>query len=272
MRNITWIGIIALLLGTGGVSADWLPNQTPENQMVSISTVIDVVGFVSDSTQFSWVLASPGAIPTGILGAGQSVADLSYHDSTMTNGGHLMMNKQVGFDSQDKASGQNNLESEKVLTYAGIDGSHMVGEEEYTLSVAGRTGSSDDTIRCVFSQGDESVLPSFCNIVSAKSSLINVNSAQISTKGGVRAVAATADIPAALNYQIAVTPDSGSGSGYAEGTVKTVFTGSVMEARDNSSENWNKTSATNTWKDSTSVTGGIKNFQKTFGYVSGLKI
>ncbi len=272
MRNIIWIGMITAVLGSGGAVADWLPNQTPENQMISISTVIDVVGFVSDSTQFSWVIASPGAIPTGMLGTGQSVADLSYHDSTMTNGGHLMLNKNVDFDSQDKSVGMNNLETQKVLTYNGIDGSHLVGEEEYSLSVAGRSRNSDDAIRCVFSQGAGSGLPSFCNIVSAKSSLINVNSAQISSKGGVRAVASSADTPAALNYQIAVTPDSNSGSEYAEGIVKTVFAGSIMEARDTTGENWNKTSATNSWKDSSSVTGGIKNFQKSFAYTSGLKI
>ncbi|PWR74358.1 hypothetical protein [Methanospirillum lacunae] len=272
MRNILYIGIISLLFATGGVTADWLPNQTPENQMFSITTVIDVVGYVSDSTSLSWVIASPGAIPTGILAPGQSVADVSYHDSTMTNGGHLMMNKRVDFDSGDQTVGTNNLETQKVMTYSGIDGSHLVGEEEYTLSVAGRNSTSDDAIRCVFSQGLGSGLPSFCNIVTAKSSLINVNSAQISSKGGVRAVAENANTPATLNYQIAVTPDTNSGSGYADAIVKTEFAGSIMEARDTSGDNWNKTSATNTWKDSSSVSGGIKNFQKSFGYTSGLRV
>ncbi len=272
MRNELGAGIIILVMVTGVSSADWLPNQTPENQIISISTVIDVVGMVSDNTQFSWVIASPGAIPTGTLGASQSVADLSYRDSTMTNGGHLMMSKNVDFDSRDKSNGQSNLETEKVLTYNSIEGSHLSGEESYTLSVAGSYANADDNIRCVFSQGGQSVLPSFCNIVTAKSSLINVNSAQISSKGGVRAVASSADTPAMLNYQIAVTPDAQSGSGFAEGTVKTLFSGNIMEARDGSAENWNKTSATNSWKDSTSVTGGIKNFQKSFAYLSGLRI
>ncbi len=272
MRNITILGVITLFLVTGGVSADWLPNQTPENQMISITTVIDVVGFVSDSTMFSWTLASPGSIPTGMLGAGQSVADVSYRDSTMTNGGHLMMNKRVDFNSGDQSSGMYNLETQKVLTYGSIDGSHLVGEEEYTLSVAGNGEDTEGNIRCVFSRGDEGQMPSFCNIVTAKSSLINVNSAQISSKGGLRSVAETEDVPAALNYQIAVTPDTNSGSGYAEGIVKTVFAGSIMEARDTTGDNWNKTSATNSWKDSSSVSGGIKNFQKSFGYVSGLRV
>ncbi|MFH0968302.1 MAG: hypothetical protein V1862_11535 [Methanobacteriota archaeon] len=272
MRNISWIGIFSLALMIGVASADWLPNQTPENQQISISTVIDVIGFVEDSTQFSWVIASPGSIPTGMLGTQQSLADLSYRDNYMTNGGHTILNKNVDFDSGDQTRGGYNLETEKVLTYTSIEGSHMLAEEEYTLSVAGSAADSDGNIKCVFGQGAQTVLPSFCNIVSAKSSLTNMNSAQISTRGQVRAVAASADVPAELNYQIAVTPDTSSGSDHVDGIVKTVFAGSIMEGRDNSTENWNKTAATNDWKDVTEVYGGIKNFQKTFGYKSGLRL
>ena len=82
-----------------------------------------------------------------------------------------------------------------------------------------------------------------------------------------RGVAATGDIPAALSYQIAVSPDSNSGSGFADGTIKTMFGGAIMEARGQNQI----PSATNNWKDTASVTGGIKNFQKTFVYESGFK-
>lgn len=283
MRNIITIGgvLVVFFALMGSAAADRLPNQTPENQVFSIDTVIDVTGFVSDNTQLSWVIASPGSIPTGILGASQSIADITYRDSTMTNGGKLSMNKNFDFSSKDQSSGLFNIESQKVLTYASTEGSHLVGEEEYTLSAAGNFANGDGNIRCVFSTGSGNSLPAFCNIVSAKSSLINVNSAQISTLGQIRGVASNAGVPAALNYQIAVTPDSNSGSGFAEGTIKTVFAGSIMEARDGGTANyngsqgtptWNQTSAENTWKDSTTVTGGIKNFQKAFAYQSGFRV
>jgi hypothetical protein len=267
---------VSLVIGTGFVTADRLPNQTPENQILSIDTIIDVIGMVDTSTQFSWVIASPGSIPTGTLGSQQSVAEISYQDSIMTNGGRLTLNKNFAFDSGDKGKGQYNIEAEKVLTYSSIEGSHMVGEEESVLSVAGNWADSDGNIRCVFSQ-NVGGLPAFCNIVSAKSSLININSAQVSTKTQIRGVSSSADAPAELNYRIAVTPDANSGNDYAEGTVKTEFTGSVMEARDyggytNSPATWNQTAATNSWKDSTTVTGGIRNFQKSFGYQSGFRL
>ncbi|HWQ67457.1 MAG TPA: hypothetical protein VN372_11385 [Methanospirillum sp.] len=70
--------------------------------MISIDTNINVTGFVSDSTTLSWMVASPGAIPSGILGVSQTVGDNMYKDSIMTNGGHLMENKKFDFDSQNK--------------------------------------------------------------------------------------------------------------------------------------------------------------------------
>ncbi|MDD1728354.1 MAG: hypothetical protein LUQ50_04690 [Methanospirillum sp.] len=283
---IATIALIALVAIVGFASADRLPNATPENQLFSIDTVIDATGAVDDKSTMSWVISNPGATPTGILEKGQSIADVTFKDAILTNGGKIAENKNFDFNSQNQLKGLYNIESQKVLTYASTEGAHMVGEEEYTLSVAGNYADADDNIRCVFSTNHGGILPAFCNIVSAKSSLVNVNSAQISTKGQIRAVAETADVPAGLNYQIAVTPDANSGSGFAEGSVKTVFAGSIMEARDGGDTNynydgsaasdyktatWNKTAATNTWKDTTEVTGGIKTLQKAFAYQSGFQ-
>nr|WP_319538962.1 hypothetical protein [uncultured Methanospirillum sp.] len=274
------VALVALVAVTGFAAADRLPNATPENQVFSIDTVIDATGAVDDKTTMSWVIAGPGAIPTGILKSGQVIADVTFKDAILTNGGKLAENKNFDFSSKNMGSGLYNIEQQKVLTYASTEGAHLVGEEEYTLSVAGNYANAADNIRCVFSTNHGAVLPAFCNIVSAKSSLVNVNSAQVSTKGQIRAVAETGDVPAGLNYQIAVTPDANSGSGFAEGTVSTVFAGSIMEARDGGDANyalssgatWNKTSATNTWKDSTTVTGGIKTMQKAFTYQSGFRV
>ena len=267
------IAFLSIILITGG---DRLPNQTPENQIYSIDTTLDVVGIVKDKNENTWVVASPNAIPSGILGPGQSVSDTIFIDSILTNGGKLSENKNFDFNSKNPSEGLFNIENQKVLTYASTNGSHLVGEEEYTLSIAGNYSTSDGNIRCVFSQNSGFIIPAFCNIVSAKSALVNVNSAQISSIGQIRSVAETIDVPTALNYRLAVSPDLKSGQTYAEGGVKTVFAGSAMEARDGGDANylgsagdgtggtWNKTSLVRTWKDTTSVVGQIRNLQKNF--------
>jgi hypothetical protein len=110
--------------------------------------------------------------------------------------------------------------------------------------------------------------------VKTKSELVNINSAQVSTKGDLRPTSLTA---LGLDYQIAVTPDSNSGSGFADGTVKTTFAGSIMEARMPNdapalldTDTIHTPAATNSWKDSASVSGGIKNMQKSFTYDTGV--
>lgn len=208
-----------------------------------------------------------GSIHNDQLKPTEEIAIVTWTDSIRTNGGKLSENKNIDFDSQNKGKGLSNLEATKVVTYASTEGAHLVGSESWNLDVAGNWETTADTIRCVFAAASSPIWPAFCNAVQAKSELVNINSAQISTKGSVRAVAASGDVPAEIGYQIAVTPDSNSGSGFAEGTVKTSFGGAIMEARGTAQV----PSVTNNWKDTTEVTGGIKNFQKTFSYQSGFR-
>jgi len=240
------------------------PTNLPGVTYGDIITLFDAVA--NRYVNADWT--DSGAIHDTMLNPTEEIMILTWTDTLRSNGGKLSLNENIDFDSQNKGKGLNNLEVEKVLTYASTEGAHLVGAEEWTLDVAGSWENTEDSIRCVFAQASSDFFPAFCNVVKAKSELVNINSAQVSTKGSVRSVAATGDIPAALNYQIAVTPDSNSGSGFADGTVKTLFAGSIMEGRDNHLI----PSATNNWKDSASVTGGIKNFQKSINYESGFTI
>nr|WP_319540141.1 hypothetical protein [uncultured Methanospirillum sp.] len=267
--------LVVIIWISGHVIADRLPGQEPENQIFSIDTLIDGTGVVTDQSSLKWEISSSNAIPTGLLYSNQSVSESLFTDSILTNGGKLSENKNFDFNSKSQSNGMYNIENAKVLTYASVVGAHMVGEDEYTLSVAGRSLALNNNIRCVFSDQSH-ILPSFCNIVSAKSNLINVNSAQVSLRGQIRSVGSTNVTNAGLNFQIAMTPDANSGSGFADGIVKTIYAGSIMEARDGEYNSdvgtWNSTAATNSWKDRTEVTGGIKNMQKAFTYQSGFKI
>nr|WP_319540741.1 hypothetical protein [uncultured Methanospirillum sp.] len=56
--HIVLVAIAAMIMLPGFVSADWLPNQTPENQVFSIDTVIDATGTVDDKSTMNWIIAS----------------------------------------------------------------------------------------------------------------------------------------------------------------------------------------------------------------------
>lgn len=198
---------------------------------------------------------------------GDVIGDLSYNDALITNGGELSINKNTGFDSGNQNKGEYNLQTEKVLTYMSKNGAHLSGEEYYILDISGSyTPRLDESIHCVYTNHEDSWLPAFCTVVQSRASLINVQSAQISESGGVRMVGKEM-IPAELSYRMAVTPDAHSGIS-AQGTYKTGFSGSIMEARDDSV----RVAATNQWKDASEVSGSITNFQKKFEYTSGFRI
>jgi hypothetical protein len=99
-------------------------------------------------------------------------------------------------------------------------------------------------------------------------------------------------VPAALNYQISVTPDVNSASGFADGIISTTFTVSVMEGRSdgqirNETEDnvtngvyesgklfdlqfYDQLASTLTFVDTATVAGGISSFNKDFNYQSGI--
>jgi|GEM_PF-1341719 len=281
---------ILLVLSPGlssTVDADRLPSTVPEIQKFSIDTQIEATGLLDDSTWMDWVTVKNGSTTDTTIGKSEIISSVVYHESLLSNGGLINGVKNTGFDSSNKQDSSFNLESEKVMTYAGSDGSHLVGDDYLLLDVNGNyTSNSTDSVRCVFSEDDYLIPnPAFSNYVEAQGSLINFNSGKISTKEQVRAVGSKISTSAGLSYLVAVSPDTSSGESYANGTVKTRFAGSINEARDKKTttssrsktknpyaNDWNKTAATNTWKDETEVTGSISMMQKSFGYTSGLKI
>lgn len=259
------------------VIADRLPSEVTENQIFTIDTEIKAVGILSEESSVDWIIDYQrlyvngsydyGHIHDGKLNRTESIAILQWDDSLRSSGGSIAMGKKIAYNSKNKAESRYNLQTEKVLTYRTKEGSHLSGGESWSLDVAGNWDYKPEYIRCVFADNDPDYFPAFCNIVKADSTLLNFNTGQLSSRGVARSVTYYTQYPSALNYLIAVRPDSGMNSP-AMGTIKTDFGGSIMEARNRS----NNASATNNWKDTISVTGGIEKFQKKLMYESGFKV
>lgn len=184
-------------------------------------------------------------------------------------------------DTHPQMPGMYNIETSRVLTYESVNGSHLMGGESYVLDVAGQWSYEGDNIACVFSRSGNSVIPAFCNKVTASSQMRSVTSAQVQTSGSLTAVGANINVPAALNYEISVTPNSKSASGYAEGIFSTTFTVSVMEGRSETvtdatdaltkmEDIHNELASTLTAIDTATVAGSVSTFNKVFSYQSGI--
>ena len=288
--NYRNISILLLILFTisGGISvADRLPQGVPENQRISVYTVIETIGVVMEKTTLSWQTSDGGldslGSPTinGRSVKGSSIAYAAYSDYVMTNGGEFSEVKSVVVNTDPQSPGMYNIETQKVLTYESVNGSHLMADESYMLDVAGQWSYEGDALTCVFSQGGSSTIPAFCNKVTASSKMRSVTSAQIETRGSLTAVGESVNVPAALNYEISVTPSSKSASGYADGIFSTTFTVSVMEGRSAEATSaqdamdkmvgiYDNLSSTLTAIDTTTVSGGVSSFNKVFSYQSGI--
>lgn len=286
------ISIITVLLLTvfGGVSiADRLPQGVPENQRISLYSIIETIGPVIGSTTIVWQVGDAGLDSLGSATRsddgrsvrGASIAYAAYSDYIMTNGGEFSQVKSTVVDTNPQMPGMYNIETSRVLTYESVNGSHLMGGESYVLDVAGQWSYEGNDITCVFSRAGNNVIPAFCNKVTASSSMRSVTSAQVQTSGSLTAVGQNVNVPAALNYEISVTPNSKSASGYADGIFSTTFTVSVMEGRSTTAENAdealvnmadisNSLASTLTAIDTTTVSGGVSTFNKVFSYQSGV--
>jgi len=298
---------------SGLATADVLPQPVPENQVFTTTSIIEAVGVVSESTSVVWQVGDAGltelAIPEGAGGEARSgsIAYVTYSESIATNGGQISEVKTFSMDTHAKTAGMYNIETTKVLTYTSQNGSHLMGAESYVLDVAGDWNRGVDDMVCVFSKKQSTIIPAFCNKVTASSKLTSVTTAQVQTVGGLTAVAyrQKQDVPAALNYEISVTPDANSASGYADGIISTTFTVSVMEGGqgynstrrlgsaskaidyivENHHAGWqdwsflsdpefypdlHELASTVTYIDTATVAGGISTFNKVFSYQSGI--
>jgi len=289
LRNISIITVLLLTI-SGGISvADRLPQGVPENQRISLYSIIETIGPVMGSTTIAWQVGDAGLDSLGSATRsddgrsvrGASIAYAAYSDHIMTNGGEFSEVKSTVVDTNAKMPGMYNIETSRVLTYQSVNGSHLMGGESYVLDVAGQWSYEGDDITCVFSKAGNSVIPAFCNKVTASSSMRSVTSAQIQTSGSLTAVGQNVNVPAALNYEISITPNSNSATGYADGIFSTTFTVSVMEGRSTTAKSaddamakmtdiFNNLTSTFTAIDTTTVAGGVSAFNKVFNYQSGI--
>jgi hypothetical protein len=238
-KAIAIIVTIFLIAISGLATADVLPKPVPENQVFTTTSIVEAVGLTQESTSLVWWVGDAGITelpptPANEDGTGalsRSIAYVAYSDSITTNGGQISEVKSFSMDTRAKTAGLYNIQTSKVLTYTSQNGSHLMGAESYVLDVAGNWSTAGDDIICVFAKANNEIIPAFCNKVTASSKLTSITTAQVETIGEVTAVADKTNVPAVMNYQISVTPDANSASGYADGIVSTTFTLSVMEGR-----------------------------------------
>ena len=214
--------------------------------------------------------AGHGGLHTGILDPNEVRATTAYSEMTETNGGYVSETKTFDPDTRNKAFGLFNVESTKTFTYAtdANTGSIAQTAEMIATDNMGAPTPTADVVACPFGPSQSEIYPAFCNVVYAKSMSQGVTSAAQSSSAQVRMVAASADVPAELNYNFDVKPDASAGVGYAMGTFGTEFGVSIKEGRGNGSA----PSATLVYTDKATVAGMVAKLSKQYASKSGFSL
>lgn len=307
MKKILFILFITIILLAYLSTADRLPPQKPENQLISdvehilaYGPMIKDVNLVSEQSSgylhngilFGSYDANGIAIPVDATGTlqnlGETVSQTTYEVEERTNGGFLEQLYAFEYDTDYQTDESWNLETDWIMTYASVDGSTLAAVERATLDVAGNYESTAGNMRCIFSQAANPISPAFCNLVTVESTLASVTSMTVQTPLKLRDTAVSGDTATVVTYGINVIPNTAQEGQYADGQVGVTFTTSIREANrwfgnlyyspdvnDGIVENWNR----NYWDDEARITnvvdtitatGGITNLTKTFAYASSV--
>jgi hypothetical protein len=268
----TFSGILALALliaCTGLVFADPGVNATPEVAGITTSTSIDCVGIVTESDSLAMTSTNTGAVNSMPLGEGTVQYTAGYNDNLMAVNGHTTFVKSMQISTANTIAGQSNIKANTNLQFIGIDGGRATRTEDILIDGAGTATGTAGSILCPFASATSNVIPPFCNIVQAGSS-IDTSLTSVVTSANTRFIGTDATFPVVLNYNIAakgITLSDGTSSPMI-GSVSAFVKAHIQEARNNTTVR----SEDLVYSETSSASGLINSFTKSISYQSGFNL
>jgi hypothetical protein len=268
-KRILCILSVVLVLTTLSisVSADGV-NQTPEIQGITTTTYIDVVGSASNVADLAWTSSSGSMQDNPPLSDGEVVQTTVYSENTNAMNGHTVYVKDFTLDTGNKAVSQSNVESNRQITFEGLNGGNMVSDESLLIDTVGMPTPAAGQFLCPFGASSLSTLPAYCNIAQAGSH-VDSNIISLSSQASSRTVVATQDVPVGLSYSInAHGVNTASGTIPAYGLVQAYM---KLHLQGGSGSSLTKASDLSGEEKST-ANGYINSFTKTMTYQSGARL
>jgi len=264
--------VVLLILFVGVTCADLPISATPGQAGISTTTSIDALGVVTTSSEMTLQLGShtlndpplenggylsewwPGEdaplIPgytvdpwvghiQGIpLPLGEVQYSAGYHEEVTAVSGSISYQKTMSISTSNKTSGEDNIATDRIVTFIGGDGGRMTTSEDILIDGEGAQTVSANQVCCPFAGTANPFFPPFCNIVRSGSAA-DISTGSISTASGVRFISASADVPVAETYLINVKGVTGP-DGYADasGTVNAFMNAHLQEGREKEVPRW----------------------------------
>lgn len=258
MKKLAFAILALAVLVVGMAMADDAVNQTPETQGIGSTTVVYCLGTVTETDAFVWQQSSEMLSNSPPLQAAERYYIVSYTEDTIMDQGYGEYTKTMALDTRNKVANQNNFEATKMVDFVTDElGTGMIStEESLLLDGAAQNHSAADRYMCPFYSNIYDTIPDYCNIVEMGSSF-DGSLVTMLTDTAERHVAASADVPVAMEYEVSVAPGYGAAAAY--------INAHLMEARGNNT----LPSVDIVYNELTTASGVIDAFYKKMTYESG---
>jgi hypothetical protein len=299
---------IALLTLCQAVCADIPPTAPPETQGFSTATSMAVLGTSIETDSMVWqgsnvnldeTLSHASSIlvdTTGQVGLvphlpvfidilndnpGEVMYTVAYSENTVADQGLVSYTKAASLDTANQVVDTRNFEASKVVQFIGSETGRAVSSEDLVLDTAGSIDVTDDVFTCPFAAESTGITPEFCNIIEMGSD-VDMTLMSLATAVSERNIAATADVPVAADYAIAVTgfgdvPALGSASAFINAHLQEGSPGSYFGTFEYGSYGdvdgyWLGGKAEDVlYSETTTASGEITAFSKVLSYQSGMR-
>ncbi|HTY15502.1 MAG TPA: hypothetical protein VMC42_07315 [Methanoregulaceae archaeon] len=236
----------ALWGGYKGFLSDWnwwlLEEPNPDSmhlQDMLNAMIADPNGYLKNSAAAADLLAwlqNQGSSLTPPLRDMEVQYTTGYNDQVMAVSGQSTFVKSVAVSTGNRIADQSNIKADTGLQFIAIDTGRATRTEDLLLDGAAQATNTSDAILCPFVNSVSSVIPAYCNIEQAGSS-IDTTLTSVVTHADNRFVGTDSTFPVVLNYNInaqGITLSDGTSSPMI-GSVSAYLKVHVQEARNASS-------------------------------------
>jgi hypothetical protein len=137
----------------------------------------------------------------GVLNPGQVQYTTGYNDQYSGVSGQQTFKKSMAVATSNKISDQSNIKADTSIQFVAVDSGRATRSEDILLDGAAQATPGTTSIICPFEAQSSSIVPAFCNIEQAGSTIDTTLTSTV-TSADTRFVGTDATIPVVLNYNI----------------------------------------------------------------------
>jgi hypothetical protein len=232
------IAMVILIAVSGSAMAARPVPAGNETSVITVKTAASVVG--SFQAQTDLVLQESTGNLSPPLTSGQQVSTVVYSENTMAINGATDYAKNTNINTGDVVNGQNNVQTDRIITFDAGDGGRMVSGENILVQTI---GSEDTTAAgcCPWGSTANATLPAECETVQAGSKM-DVFEVSASSSTGVRAIADQPGTTVSLDYSIdahGINQTPGSTENAAIGSATAYVDGNIMQGNNGTAPSTN---------------------------------